>query len=219
MGNYVNETNTLINTYNNYLQKGDMATEDVIGIINKYISFLNNITSFLPLGQNKLATINTIDINTIASDCKDAQNKMIENQNKINQLTSQLDKVNKEFDDYKKSNNCETCPANDCKLCPAPKCPDNDCTKCQAKDCQVSEECKGLKFRLAISEKQLDAYRNNPLLGKDCSSQLDDLNYQVNNLKATKKQMDIIGVIIVSILALLLLWLIWTFLIEKKKLV
>jgi hypothetical protein len=227
MGNYVNETNTLINTYNNYLQKGDMATEDVIGIINKYISFLNNITSFLPLGQNKLATINTIDINTIASDCKDAQQKMSENQNIINQLRSQLSQLNNEFTAYQKAHplECKACLSTDSQPCPAcpdsqpcQPCPDsqsNDCSKCQPKECPVSGDCQEKIDSLQkIIKDQSEFY------SKTCEPEVyEGLNNQIKYLKATKEQMDIVGIIIVSILALLLLWLIWTFLINKKKLV
>jgi len=214
MNTYVNDANTFINIYNNMLQKGDMVTEDVIGIINKYISILNNITSYLPLGQNKLAAINTINIDTIASDCKDAQNTILENQKTIDQLNTQLQNITKDFSAYKNShpneckpNDCSTCPVKDCpvKDCPVKDCPVKDCP---VKDCPACQACPDIKC--------LDVSTD---VSTDCSNKLSDLNYQMDNLKATKDQMDIVGIIIVSILALLLLWLIWTFLIEKKKLV
>ena len=187
MQTYVNEANATINISNNFLQKGDMAIEDVIKIINKYISIFNNITSYLPLGQNKLATINTININTISRDCKEAENTILNNKKLIDDLKSQLLQINNDFTAYKTSNPKE------CKACPEPK----NCPACQA--------CPQIKCQ----------DQSCPDVSTDCSDKLSNLNYQINGLKSTKENMGIIVIIIVSILGLLLIWLILN--LSRKK--
>ena len=196
--------------YNNIITKGEISTENIVSIINKYINILNNIASFLPLGKDKIVPISKININTITNDCKDAQETILANNRTIESLNSQIKDITTQYNSYKTTHPAE-CPT-------IPKCPVvPQCPTCPTvPTCPIVPECPTVpKCPVVPQCPTCDCLD----VKTDCSNKLSELNDQINDLEATKKNMGIIGIIIVSILGLLLIWLMWNLLIKKRRFV
>jgi hypothetical protein len=222
---YVDNANKYITDYNNIITKGEISTENIVSIINKYINILNNIASFLPLGKDKIVPISKININTITNDCKDAQETILANNRTIESLNSQIKDITTQYNSYKTTHpaECPTIPkcpvVPQCPTCPTvPTCPIvPECPTCPTvPTCPIVPECPTVpKCPVVPQCPTCDCLD----VKTDCSNKLSELNDQINDLEATKKNMGIIGIIIVSILGLLLIWLMWNLLIKKRRFV